>query len=364
MKRVLIAPLDWGLGHATRCIPIIREFINRQCEVMVAGSGDSLALLKTEFPSLRFFTIPGYNPVYQKNARSMVWKMAAQLPKFLNTIRQEHQAIETLVAQHQIHLIISDNRYGCWSATVPSIFITHQSNILMPKRFGWLAGIIRRKNESFINRFTECWLPDYPDDHTLAGELISFGRMKTKLRPVYIGPLSRFRFSGQKEKKYDVLVILSGPEPQRTILENTLLPSLQQSGLRYFVVRGVVTATTVTDLKGCNFLTSEALQEMIESSEVIVARSGFSTVMDMAALQKKVIFIPTPGQTEQEYLAQRLKEKKIAYFMKQQDFNLSIALREGGKYSGFPYFSSGTALLNQAISDTLHNIVKNRGENL
>jgi uncharacterized protein (TIGR00661 family) len=364
MKRVLIAPLDWGLGHATRCIPVIREFVNRQCEVMVAGSGDSLALLKTEFPSLQFFTVPAYSPVYPKHGGSMVWKMAAQLPKFLNTIRQEHQAIEVLVAQHQIHLIISDNRYGCWSASVPSIFITHQSNILMPKRFGWLAGIIRKKNETLMNRFTECWLPDYPDDHNLAGELISFGKMKTKVHAVYIGPLSRFRFSGQKEKKYDVLAILSGPEPQRTILENTLLPSLRQSGLRYFVVRGVVTTTTVTDPHCSNFLMSEALQEMIESSEVIVARSGFSTVMDMAALQKKVIFIPTPGQTEQEYLAQRLKEKKIAFFMKQQDFNLSIALTETEKFSGFSYFSSNTGLLDQAISDILNTIVKERAGKL
>lgn len=362
MKRILIAPLDWGLGHATRCIPIIREFINCQCEVMIAGNGDSLALLKAEFPSLRFFTIAGYNPVYPKSAGSMVWKIALQLPKFLNTIRQEHQAIEALVAKHQIHLILSDNRYGCWSASVPSIFITHQSNILMPKRFGWLAGIIRKKNETLMSRFTECWLPDYPDDHSLAGALISFGKMKTKFRTVYIGPLSRFRFSGQKEKKYDVLAIFSGPEPQRTILENTLLPFLQQSGLRYFVVRGLVATTTVADAKSSNFLASEALQEKIESSEVIVARSGFSTVMDMAALQKKVIFIPTPGQTEQEYLAQRLKEKKIAYFMKQQDFNLSIALNESRKFSGFSYFSSDTGLLDQAINDILTTIVNDQVE--
>src|SRR5687768_35818 len=116
MMRVLIAPMDWGLGHATRCIPIIRELKNRGCEVVISGSGDSLALLKAEFPGLRFFSLPGYRPEYPKDG-SMVRKMASQLIKFRTTIKAEHKATLKLVADEQIDLIISDNRYGCWSPT-------------------------------------------------------------------------------------------------------------------------------------------------------------------------------------------------------------------------------------------------------
>jgi uncharacterized protein (TIGR00661 family) len=356
MKRVLIAPLDWGLGHATRCIPVIREFLRRECEVMIAGNGESLLLLKAEFPSLRFFSIPGYNPHYPTKGRLMVWKMIGQLPKFLKAIREEHTAIGKLVEEQRIDLLISDNRYGCWSASIPSIFITHQSNILMPKRFGWLAAVVRRKNEACMKRFGLCWLPDYAGDNSLAGELLSFGKTGNEIPHRHIGPLSRFRrtLDGDK-KKYDVVAVFSGPEPQRTILENRVLPQLQHSGLNYFVVRGVLNnPTPLPDLNCVNFLTTESLQQLLESTELVIARSGYSTVMDMAALGKKAVFVPTPGQTEQEYLAERLMEKKIAFFMTQKDFDLQKAFSESDRFSGFSsYFSLGSDLLSRTIEETL-----------
>jgi uncharacterized protein (TIGR00661 family) len=356
MKRVLITPLDWGLGHATRCIPVIREFLRRECEVSVAGNGDSLLLLKAEFPALRFFNIPGYSPRYPNKGGFMIWKMIVQLPEFLKAIREEHVAIEKLVKEQRIDLLISDNRYGCWSPSVFSIFITHQSNILMPKRFGWLAGLVRRKNESYMKHFGQCWLPDYPGDHSLAGELLSFGKIARDIPHQHIGSLSRFRrTSDNAKKKYDVVAVFSGPEPQRTILENRVLPQLQRSGYSYFVVRGVLgKSPPVSDPNCINFLTTEALQQLLESAALVIGRSGYSTVMDMAALGKKAVFVPTPGQTEQEYLAQRLREKKIAFFMKQDDFDLQKAFSEVDRFSGFSsYFSSGSDLLGKAIDEVL-----------
>jgi UDP:flavonoid glycosyltransferase YjiC (YdhE family) len=197
MKKVLVAPLDWGLGHATRCIPIIRELLKRHCIVSIAGSGESLQLLKKEFPALTFFEIEPYAPVYPKTRFGMAWKMASQLPKFLSAIKKEHKQIEELVSLHDFQLIIADNRYGCWSEKIPSIFITHQSNILMPKRFGWLAGLVKVLNSRFISRFQQCWIPDFPDGNNLTGQLNTLQNSK-KGKYKFIGPLSRFEASKRK----------------------------------------------------------------------------------------------------------------------------------------------------------------------
>lgn len=353
MKRILITPLDWGLGHATRCIPIIRELLTRGCKLFVAGYGDSLSLLKAEFPDLIFFDLPGYQPRYPFKRNAMVWKMALQIPKFAATIAREHKIVEHLIDEHDINILISDNRYGCWSRKVPCVFITHQNNILMPKRFGWLAGFVRARNESFMKRFTQCWLPDYPKTDGLAGDLIGINDKTKTIRFVHVGVLSRFKPSGKLQKKYDLLAICSGPEPQRSLFENVLLPQLQSSGLNYFLVRGVLSKSAPPPNNSINFATSQVLQELIDSSDVVIARSGYSTVMDMAALGKKVIFIPTPGQTEQEYLAQRLAEKSVAFFMEQSQFDLKKAMSEIRHYSGFSCLPANN-LLEKAMDGILN----------
>ena len=336
MKRVLVAPLDWGLGHATRCIPIIQELQRRKCEVFLAGSGDSLALLNAEFPDLKSFTLPGYNPVYPSSG-SMVWKMALQLPKFNSIIKAEHQYVERLVPAEKIDCVISDNRYGCWSSKVYSVFITHQSNILMPKRFGWLQDFVRRINHRLMKNFSVCWIPDVPGKGNLAGSLISFGEVPKDLKVEFIGYLSRFKPSISNAKlRYTIAAIFSGPEPQRTLMEKTVLPQLEKSGLSYFVVKGIPTGIVGTGKENVvNFLTTHDLQQLIESSEIILARSGYSTVMDLRALGKKAIFIPTPGQTEQQYLARSLKSKGISFYMDQDQFDLQTAIKESEMFQGF-----------------------------
>ena len=171
MKKVLITPLDWGLGHATRCIPIIHELLKRGCTVLIAGSGDSLLLLKNEFPHLTFFTLSAYSPLYSRS-QSMIWKIVSQIPKFVEVIRKEHQQIQTLIEKHKIDFIISDNRYGCWSAKIPSVFMTHQLNILMPYGLKWIEPLVRRVNKRLIKKFSTCWIPDYAEETlSLSGKL-------------------------------------------------------------------------------------------------------------------------------------------------------------------------------------------------
>lgn len=356
MKRVLVTPLDWGLGHATRCIPVIRLLQKYTCTVYIAGSGDSLLLLQKEFPQLTTFILPAYKPVYSSGG-SMVFKMAMQLPRFVRVIRDEHHVVEEIVTRERIDIVISDNRYGCWSSIARSIFITHQSNILMPKRFGWLAPWVRSTNHRMMRKFSQCWIPDRPGNESIAGDLISFGSFDHDIAHRYIGPLSRFIPSGKRIIQYDLLCIFSGPEPQRTILENIVVQQVNSTALRTLIVRGLpgnIPAEKLdTHAEVVSFMNSEALQEAIESSSTILARSGFSTVMDLTRLGGHVIFIPTPGQTEQEYLAQRLLQKGIAYSAAQTTFDLLTALEKVKPLKGFTPQKEDNHLLEEAVTSIL-----------
>ena len=332
--RVLITVLDWGLGHATRCIPVIRELLVRGCIVSVAGNGDSLMLLKHDFPALTYFDLPGYNPVYSSGG-SMGVEMALQIPKFLNVINKEHRVIESLVQTESFDLIISDNRYGCWSEHAPSIFLTHQLSIQLPVKFRWLSRSVNRLQSRLINKFSACWIPDFPDTKSnLSGDLSKVDKALLT-RTVNVGPLSRFNDVHEDVIKYDIVCILSGPEPQRSIFEEKVLSQLKESNFRYLVVRGLFKkmqeplANTITSLN------SQDLHDVICRSSVVLARSGYSTIMDLVALKKKAIVVPTPGQTEQEYLAKRFNERGILLAMSQDDFNLEKAMNALGGFTGF-----------------------------
>jgi uncharacterized protein (TIGR00661 family) len=352
MKKVLVAPLDWGLGHATRCIPIIRELLNRHCQVYIAGNGASLLLLKEEFPSLTFCALPGYNPVYHAGNK-MVWAMGKQLPKFIRTIQREHKEIETLITQYNIDLVISDNRYGCWSEKITSVFISHQLNIIVPNVVKWTKPVIRMMTNKLIRKFSVCWIPDFPEsDRSLAGDLVG-DRKNLPMNATYVGPLSRFKWEEPGEIKYDIVSLLSGPEPQRSILEETIQYQLSKLSLRSFLVRGLPTESSCSR-RHADFLNSKALQTVILQSSMVIARSGYSTILDLAALGKKAIFIPTPGQTEQEYLADRFDRKGIACKMLQENINIEQALVQSRGYNGFNMTSNNTnSLLTKALNNVL-----------
>jgi hypothetical protein len=356
MKRVLVTPLDWGLGHATRCIPVIHLLLKYNCKVYIAGSGDSLLLLQKQFPLLPAFTIPAYKPEYPAGG-SMVFKMAMQLPRFVRVIRDEHRLTEEIVKRERIDIVISDNRYGCWSLVAKSIFITHQSNILMPKRFGWLSPFVRRANYRMMRRFSQCWIPDRPGTDSIAGDLIKFGSFDHTIAHRYIGPLSRFTPSGKRTIEYDLLCIFSGPEPQRTILENIVVQQVNKTTLKTLIVRGlpgnIPSAPLDTPAIVVPFMNSDTLQQAIESSACILARSGFSTVMDLTRLGGYVIFIPTPGQTEQAYLAKRLMQKGIAYSATQSTFDLPTALQKAMELKGFTPHQEDNHLLEEAVTNIL-----------
>lgn len=350
-EKILVAPLDWGLGHATRCIPIIRGLQNRGCEVLIASSGRALKLLQKEFPQVKTFELVGYNPQYPAGG-SMVFAMAKQLPRFLRTISKEQSQIEKIISRNEINVVVSDNRYGCFSKEIKSIIITHQLNIQMPKRWKWLEKTVNKYNDRQLKKFTECWVPSPP-----ASIILTLTQASADLNVRYIGYVSRFE-KKFLEKKFDVCAICSGPEPQRSIFEKLLTDQLKKSDLTAILIRGKTEVLNPYFKQGeqltiANYLTTEDLNEVIEQSETVIARSGYSTVMDLAKLKKNAVLIPTPFQTEQELIAEELERVKIAYCVKQKDFDLQRALNESKNYSGFSHFEYNETLFEKALDSLL-----------
>jgi uncharacterized protein (TIGR00661 family) len=350
-KRVLVAPLDWGLGHATRCVPIIRTLLDLDCTVLLAGAGPSLALLKVEFPEVTCFDLPAYQPVYPARGSMMV-KLLLQAGRFKRAVVDEQKVIKAIVAQHQIDLVIADNRYGCYSDAVPCVFISHQLNPIVPPVWKGLGLIVNRFIRNYIQKFTACWVPDFPGS-VLTGKLSSTSDKSV----TFIGPLSRFGFPEEiPEKKYDVLALISGPEPQRSIFENIVIPQLVESGLKALIVRGVVNQQRrmiSEHVEAVDHLESTALEQALLQSEVVLARSGYSTIMDLARLQKRVIFVPTPGQTEQEYLANRFEQLRISFSVNQKSFSLLQALEACRHYTGFKNYTFDNKLLIGRLKESL-----------
>jgi uncharacterized protein (TIGR00661 family) len=327
-KRYLICPLHWGLGHATRCIPIVRSLLADGHIVYIASDGGALLLLQKEFPTLRMFELPSYNIEYRYE--SMLWNMALQSGRFYKAMSAEHSMIQNIVNQCNIDIIISDNRYGCWAKNtsekrIENIFITHQINI--QTGFSMFDTLARWVNHSLIRRFDKVWIPDFEQEtESLAGSL-SHGHAQS-LPPIeYMGALSRFE-PKTLPIEYDIAVILSGPEPQRTFLEQELIPKLIKKRLKSILIQGILNESqpiqVAPNLKIMPYLTADALNDLICSSQLIVCRSGYTTIMDLAALQKKALMIPTPGQTEQEYLAYRLASQGRCWTQKQAEIELDF----------------------------------------
>lgn len=320
MKRqILIAPLNWGLGHATRCIPIIKALIANNFEPIIASDGIALMLLQKEFPSLSTIELPSYNVTYSKKGKNFKLKLLKDSPKLIKAINAEKKAIKHIVAKYNIDGIISDNRLGVYSKKVPCVFITHQLNVLSGNTT-WFSTKIHQK---IIKKFDMCWVPDIKGILNLSGKL---GHPDTFEIPTeYIGPLSRFE-SKKSTIVNDIMVLLSGPEPQRTILEETLLKALKNYSGKVIFVKGIMdkeqSKQVNQNITIYNFMTSDLLEKTINESELIISRSGYTTVMDLAKLNKKAFFIPTPGQFEQEYLAKRLTKLGLVPSCDQNDFTL------------------------------------------
>jgi len=312
--------------------------LEQECEVWLAAEGAQEALLKLEFPDLFFLSLPGYRVKYGHSAGTMLWNILFQTPKIFRAIKNENSWLKKMVREHRFDAVISDNRYGLYHSAIPSIIITHQLNI--KTNLGkWSENLLQKRSFKYINRFAECWVPDEESEKNLGGEL-SHPKIKPTIRLRYTGPLSRFKktneVSLQSSEPGGLLIVLSGPEPQRTILEEIIIKDIAHYDGKAIVVRGLPgnarLIPSTNFIKFYNHLPAAALHLEMIGAEYIICRSGYSSIMDIQRLRKKSILIPTPGQTEQEYLGRYLQSKKMALNIAQQSFSLASALQQAASF--------------------------------
>jgi len=333
LKNILVAPLDWGLGHTSRCIPVIRHLRDSGHKVVFGGNEWQIDFIYKTFPGIDTTYLEGYNVTYGSNAGSFTSSIIKQVPHILNTIRKEHQWLQQLCEHHHFDGIISDNRYGLYHRGIPSVIMTHQlrvrtgKSMLADNIFAWL-------HYKMLQRFRQCWVVDVPGRPNLSGKLAHPRSLPRNTK--YIGLLSQFGNMATGSDEH-LLVLLSGPEPQRSMLSAILWAQLQNYKGKVVFVEGS-NDTEARDvpphIQYHKQLTQSVLQPLLQNASMVICRSGYSSIMDLVALDKKAILIPTPGQTEQEYLAKHLYKQDIFYTAEQDGFDLYSALQNA---AGFPF---------------------------
>lgn len=362
-KKVIVSVLDWGLGHATRMFELIQYFIDNNWHVTIASSGDAAIVLQQKFPTTDFNSLPSYN--FEYSYTSMVRNVVSQLPKISKVIKEENLVLNSIIEEISPNLIVSDNRYGIYSSKIPSVFISHQLRIQPPLNLSFTQPILWKLHEKFLSKFDQIWVPDYGGDENISGDLSH--NIDTSLNIKYIGPLSRFKSAipidevSNKELP-NILALLSGPEPSRTELEELLTYQLEKYGGKSVLLRGKpgdLHRTESSKIQIYNHLNDDEFEKEFNAADIIIVRSGYSSIMDIFRLKKKAVFIPTPGQTEQEYLAEKLMNEQRFFYMAQEEFDLNTALNKYSEYTGFDHnMESITDSLNNELDELLKRLLK------
>jgi UDP-N-acetylglucosamine transferase subunit ALG13 len=364
-KSVLISPLDWGLGHATRCIPIIAALQELGYRVTIATDGPHEIILREAFPGLTFLTLKGYGIRYSKSANGFAIKMLIQVPRILYNIFREFLWCRKTNRLHQFDLIISDNRLGFFHFKTTSIFITHQLNLQTP--FAWTTRLLQWMQYTWFQLFfTMVWVPDMEGVQNLSGILGNPTRKPST--PIwYMNILSRLKDQMSIRSANQVvdqaapllfLGIVSGPEPQRSIFQEILWKEGNQMNQPFQIVAGTANQPKNQAVSANGsivpHLSGPELAKAIENATYIISRGGYTSLMELIPFGKKLILVPTPGQTEQEYLAKRWQEKGWAIAYDQTDFNLATALEKAAAFNFQPIpFKSFSK---EALKETLKQV--------
>ena len=317
--RVLIAPLNWGLGHAARCVPLVNRFLAQGDEVVLGGDGESLILLRKHFPTLQTIRFADLSLSYSAG-KSQVGAMLRELPKIVRAAFTDHLSLEDLLEREPFDLVVSDNRFGLFSRKTRCVYITHQLHICLPRRYRCLEPLADRLHGWIGRHYTEVWVPDYDEaERSLSGALghtekQRYGTVR------YIGPLSRFDgkenpMRPSRIDRFEVVAVLSGLEPQRSMLEEEIVSRYSGKKERVLIVEGKPSKPMLQVTRGniciVPYIDDAPLMDVLQKAKRIIARSGYSTIMDLATLEllDRAELIATPGQPEQEYLQEWIQNR-------------------------------------------------------
>lgn len=350
-KRILVAPLDWGLGHTTRCIPIIEYLSALGHQVIFAGNERQLSYMSASSKKLQLIHLEGYDVRYARSKAGFMVGIFKQIPRLVNKIKEERAWLERAIKEYNIDVVISDNRYGLYNEQCHSIIMTHQ---LQPiSGLGRIVDdMVRKTHYKYLSKFDACWVVDTKERKGLAGKMSQPKRVPNHVK--YIGWLSQLASIDASDNH--IAIVLSGPEPQRTLLSNKLWDQATKLTEKVVFVEGSEKAIDKYDIPDhityYKRLTKEELGKVMRGASVVICRSGYSTIMDLVKLEKKAVLIPTPGQTEQEYLAKTLNKAGIFMAAKQRTLSLSKLLNEAKQFpfrnmSGGDDFVSYKAVLDK-----------------
>jgi predicted glycosyltransferase len=316
---ILVAPLNWGLGHATRCIPIITHLLEQGHHICIGSDGEALNLLRQEFPQLKHYELSCSKATYASHPFLMNARLGYQAFKLIASIKKEQRLCLEIDQKEQLDLIISDNRIGLRLAHITSVIISHQLQVLS----GPTSAFTSKLHAHYLKKFDQIWVPDQFQKPRLSGQLSEHHQFTRNAN--FIGIPSRLYYQ-KTELAIDYLIILSGPEPLRSKLEERLIFIFKAEVSRTILVRGKVEANeeieTVGQLSIYNYLTSQKLNQDINAAKCVICRSGYTSILDLAKLGKKAFLIPTPGQYEQAYLAKHLKAIGAADYCEQEEISL------------------------------------------
>ncbi|MGB8490717.1 MAG: glycosyltransferase [Bacteroidales bacterium] len=315
INNILICPLEWGLGHAGRMIALARRLNDRGNRIFVGAGREHQALFRSELPGLSYIDFPGFRPAYSRYLPQYLY-LFLQIPVLLFRIVSEHIALKSIIRDNRIDIVISDNRFGLWNKKIKTVYVTHQPLIPFPVRLKFLefAGIMLHRQA--IKRYSLCFIPDLPGELNVSGRLSHGVRLPPNVR--FIGILSRFTGSPFAEAAIRPdhphnTIILSGPEPQKGILRARLVSLLKDRKPQTVILEGrpgdPCNHAETGNILSISHLPSAQMNRIISGSDMIIARSGYTSVMELISLNCSALLVPTPGQTEQEYLARYLSEK-------------------------------------------------------
>jgi hypothetical protein len=360
-KNILICPLEWGLGHSSRMIPLAITLRDMNHNVIVASGEEHLMFFRKEVPGIKYLRFPGFKPRYSRFIPQYLF-ILMKTPLLLYHTISEHYKLKKIINEYNINLIISDNRFGLWNKNIESVYVTHMLRIPLPKsiRFMEFVGIILHR--MIIRQYTYCLVPDLPGNLNISGRLSHNIKIPDNVR--YIGILSRFLLSDKtSNKKNEVTpystVILSGPEPQRTILKNLLTKIFKDHNHPTYMMLGRPEEEKDEEVSGniisFNNMPTNEMKGILIGSTFIVSRSGYTTIMDLISLNCCALLIPTPGQTEQEYLAEYMSEKGWFFTIKQTDISHGITFPTT-KYSWTDEIvRNSNILLKESLKEILEN---------
>jgi len=356
---IFICPLEWGLGHAARMIPLAIKLREMNNNIIIGSGEDHLSLFRAEVPGLSYLKFPGFKPSYSRYLPQYI-SLLFKIPNLLYHSIVEHYRLKTFIKENAIDIIISDNRFGLWNTEITSVYVTHMPLIPLPKPMKFLEPVGVFLHRRIIKRYSLCFIPDLPGENNLTGRLSHGLKLPDSVR--YIGILSRFTnligplHANQVKSRHNT-VILSGPEPQREILKQKLVALLKDKEPHTLILEGKPGKTGETTTNGnitCySHLTASQMKEMIESSNSIITRSGYSTIMELVSLNCNALIIPTPGQTEQEYLAEYLSEKGWFDTVSQGGIDAGILLRSGNLVLHPEINRLSSILLSEAVNELL-----------